>query len=69
LIAIPDGLDAESRRVVEYVNQEIARWKADNREEPIDVILAAAQERMRRAGVRLLTTPRCRSVRAVKRTR
>jgi hypothetical protein len=48
-LAIPDSLDAESRRVVEYVNGEIERWNAGLRTEPIDLILEAARERLRRA--------------------
>jgi hypothetical protein len=50
LFAIPDGLDAESRRVVQYVNWEIERWNAGRRTEPIDLILEAARERLRRVG-------------------
>ncbi len=39
---------AESRRVLEYVNTEIARWNAGERHEPLDLILDAARERLRR---------------------
>jgi hypothetical protein len=50
LFSIPDGLDGESRRVVQYVNREIERWNAGERTEPIDLILDAARDRLRRAG-------------------
>jgi hypothetical protein len=50
LFSIPDGLDGESRRVVQYVNGEIERWNAGQRTEPIDLILTAARDRLRRAG-------------------
>jgi len=49
LFAIPDALDEESRRVVEYVNVEIERWNAGERTEPIDLILEAARQRPGRA--------------------
>jgi hypothetical protein len=48
LFPVPAGLDGESRRMVEYVNGEIDRWNARERDEPIDVILEAAKERVRR---------------------
>jgi hypothetical protein len=50
LFAIPDRLDPESRRVVQYVNWEIERWNTGRRTEPIDLILEAARDRLRRAG-------------------
>jgi hypothetical protein len=40
--------DPESRRVVEYVNAEIERWNAGRRDEPIDLIMQAASERLKR---------------------
>lgn len=48
LFPLPVGLSAESRRVVEYVNGEVERWNAGIRTEPIDLILRAVQERLRR---------------------
>jgi transcriptional regulator with XRE-family HTH domain len=45
---VPAGLDPESRRVVEYVNAEIRRWNSGARDEPIDLIVAAARDRLRR---------------------
>ena len=47
---ISEGLDAESRRVVEYVNAQTARWNAGLREEPLKLIRLAAEERLRRFG-------------------
>jgi hypothetical protein len=46
---IPDRLDPESVRVIEYVNSQIARWNAGRRTEPLDPILTAARERLRRS--------------------
>ena len=48
LFPLPAGLDPESRRVVGYVNGEVERWNAWLRSEPVDLILQAAQERLRR---------------------
>lgn len=47
-LPVPDSLDYESRLVVEYVNREIGRWNAGERDEPLDLILDAARERLRR---------------------
>jgi len=49
LFDVPERLDDESRRVVEYVNREIDRWNAGERDEPIDLILEAARDRLRRS--------------------
>jgi hypothetical protein len=49
-LEVPDRLDEESRRVLNYVNHEIQRWNAGERNEPLDLILEAAKDRIRRAG-------------------
>jgi hypothetical protein len=40
---------AESRRVLEYVNAEMIRWNAGVRDDPLDPIVEAARDRIRRA--------------------
>jgi hypothetical protein len=42
LLDIPADLDSESRRVVEYVNQQVWRWNKGDRDEPVDLMPQAS---------------------------